>query len=52
MFLLRDKGYYAYIASPVALCWGDLEHRKLKLSDIPMWDVTRDFLVVDLEYRY
>ncbi|KAH3811319.1 hypothetical protein DPMN_139906 [Dreissena polymorpha] len=51
MFLLRDSGFFVYIASPIAHCWSDLEHRKLKLSDIPAWDVTRDFLVADLEYR-
>ncbi|WAR27242.1 GCYB2-like protein [Mya arenaria] len=51
MFLLRDRGFYAYMASPAAHCWADLENRKLKLSDIPMWDVTRDFLVANLEYR-
>ncbi|KAH3811328.1 hypothetical protein DPMN_139739 [Dreissena polymorpha] len=51
MFLLRDSGFFVYIASPIAHCWSDLEHRKLKLSDIPVWDVTRDFLVADLEYR-
>ncbi|XP_060563345.1 guanylate cyclase soluble subunit beta-2-like [Ruditapes philippinarum] len=51
MFLLRDNGFYVFIASPVAHSWADLENRKLKFADIPMWDVTRDFLVADLEYR-
>lgn len=52
MFQLRDNNFFVYIASPVVHCWVDLENRKLKLSDIPMWDVTRDFLMADLQYRY
>ena len=52
MFQLRDNNYFVYIASPVVHCWSDLENRKMKLSDVPMWDVTRDFLVADLQYRY
>ncbi|KAL4219763.1 hypothetical protein ACF0H5_020177 [Mactra antiquata] len=51
MYLLRDTNFYAYMASPVACCWYDLEHRTMKFSDIPMWDVTRDYLVADQEYR-
>ncbi|KAJ8310639.1 hypothetical protein KUTeg_012504 [Tegillarca granosa] len=51
MFMLRDKGFFFFIASPHARCWEDLESRKMKLADIPEWDVTRDFLLTEQAYR-
>lgn len=51
MFMLRDKGFFFFISSPHARCWEDLESRKMKLADIPEWDVTRDFLLTEQAYR-
>ncbi|KAK3604651.1 hypothetical protein CHS0354_007194 [Potamilus streckersoni] len=51
MFLLRDNGYFLYVASPIVQSWPDMEKRNIKLADIPMWDVTRDFIMSDLELR-
>ncbi|KAH3828751.1 hypothetical protein DPMN_130734 [Dreissena polymorpha] len=51
MILLRDNGFFVCIASLIAHCWSDQDQRKLKLSDINVWDVMRDFLVAYPEYR-
>ena len=48
-----DKAeHIIYLCSPYVRSLQDLEERQMKLADIPVHDVTRDMLWVELMVRY
>ena len=52
MFYLEDKDMVIYLCSPFVRSLKDLEDRKMHLADIPIHDVTRDLLWMELMARY
>ena len=46
------KNVIVYLCSPFVRCLNDLEQRKMYLADIPIHDVTRDLLWMELMSRW
>ena len=52
MYYLEDRDMVIYLCSPFVRSLKDLEDRKMHLADIPIHDVTRDLLWMELMARY
>lgn len=52
MFYLRDNGFVFFMVLFYIRVWEDLEKRIMRFVDLLMWDVIRDFLLLDMVYRY
>lgn len=52
MVPLKDESYVIYLCSPFVRSLRDLETRRMHLADIPIHDVTRDMLWMELLARY
>ena len=51
MYYLEDRDMVIYLCSPFVRSLKDLEDRKMHLADIPIHDVTRDLLWMELMAR-